>query len=386
MTAGSPKAAAPRWPTKAEWRSAAVIVGVSRAAFLVVAWLARWLRSDATGPPDAGVSHWRVWDADIYAKIAELGYAGGDPWSEAFPPLWPLVIRAVQRGTGLGVTPAALVATTLATLVAVAFLIRLVDEEAPARADAAGGPTPGRRAGWYLVLFPTAVFLVAGYAEALFLAGAVPAFREARRGRWTRVGPFAAVAVGARWVGLFLVVGLAVELLRQRPDRRRLVRGGGALVLALLPAFAYAAWLQVVHGDPLYVLEAQRQGWGRGLTDPLTAFRTTWDTWHGGHATPLLVAWRLEIVAVAVGVALVGLLLRRREWGYAAFAGTTMAAMTTSSWYYSVPRILLSLFPLVILLAGWTARRPGRHDPVLATLTVSATLGVVVLTRGGWFF
>jgi hypothetical protein len=297
----------PRWPTREEWRTAAVLVLATRVAFWLVGWLTQWYLADGAGPIRPGVAHWRRWDADIYVKIAEHGYAGpgAEPWSEAFPPGWPLLLRAA----GTLVPPAsttlvALVLATLATIVAVAYLLRLVADERPE------DPGAGRRAGLYLLLFPTAVFLVAGYSEALFLAGAIPAFREARRGRWTRVALPAAVAVATRWTGVFLLVGLGVELLRQLAGgtverSRLLVRGAGALAVGTLPLVAYTAWLAATRGDPLHALTAQREGWGRAFVGPVESFRSTWDTWNAGNPTTLVLSWRLEIVAAAAGILLV---------------------------------------------------------------------------------
>lgn len=384
---------APRWPTRSEWRTATVLVVATRVAFWLVAWLAQWLLAGGSGRLALGVTHWRRWDADIYVKIAERGYAGpgAEPWSEAFLPGWPLLLRGAAR-LGIPTTVAALALTTLACVVAVAYLIRLVDEERPDGGDVGGADDGvGRRAALYLLLFPTAVFLVAGYSEALFLAGAVPAFREARRGRWTRVALPAAVAMAARWTGLFLLVGLAVELAlqlwRHRDDRvQRAAAGVGALVAGVLPAAAFATWLRATRGDPLYFLTAQREGWGRAFVGPVDSFRATWATWAGDYPSSILITWRLEIVAALLGVALVVVLVRRREWSFAAYAVATLAVMLTSSWYYSVPRALLVLFPAVIVLADLTRRRPVLHEVALVVLAPLATLGVVVFTRGGWFF
>lgn len=378
-----------RWPTRGDWVAAVGLVALTRAVFLLAAGAFARMRGE-TRLDEGWLRIWRRWDADIYAKIAEHGYtgAGADPYSEAFPPGWPLLLRA---GTTLGVSPTAvaLVLTTVATVVAVAYLIRWTDEGAAGLAtvepDAPAPvvPTVGRRAGLLLLVFPTAVFLVAGYSEALFLAGAIPAFRAARAGRWGEVALPLAVAVTARWAGAFLAVALLVELVRQRPPRGRAVAGLGSLVVGGLPAVAYAAWLWVVRGDPLYFLEAQTLGWDRRLVGPVDSFRATWNA--AGGTDALVVAWRMELAAAAVGVALLVVLARRRQWAAATFVGGMLAALMTSTWYYSLPRILLTLFPLFPLVAAWTVRGRWRLEALVLGSLPIATLGVLQFTRGGWF-
>ena len=46
--------------------------------------------------------------------------------------------------------------------------------------------------------------------------------------------------------------------------------------------------------------------------------------------------------------------LLRREWGWVTFVGLTVLALATSTYYYSVPRMLLSLFPVMLFLAAVT--------------------------------
>ena len=122
---------------------------------------------------------WARWDARHFVIVAELGWVDPDVLAArpaAFFPLYPLAIRAL---IALGITPVARRASgrlDIATWVACAFLIKLAEEEL--------GGGAGRRAALYLLVFPTAVFLAAPYSEALFLAGAIPAFYFARRGRW----------------------------------------------------------------------------------------------------------------------------------------------------------------------------------------------------------
>ena len=76
----------------------------------------------------------------------------------------------------------------------------------------------------------------------------------------------------------------------------------------------------------------------------------------------------------------------KREWGYAAYMGIFMVALMTSTWYFSIPRMLLSFFPVMLLMAHATEGRPLRHEMTLVVLAPVATLGVILFTRGAWFY
>ncbi|CAN5562616.1 membrane protein [soil metagenome] len=364
------------------WREAGAILVVTRLGFLLVAYAASWLLASGEGRLEqGGLGIWAQWDALHFFGVAEHGYSGpgSEPFATAFWPGFPLALRALTF-VGLAPVTAGLVISGVASLVAFVFLHKLADDEL--------GGGSGWRAVTYLALFPTSVFLVAPYSEALFLAGTIPAFYLARRGRWLLAGVPAAVAVGTRAAGLFLLFGLALELLRQRPLSRARARDATlGLALGALPAFAYAAFLAATKGDALYFFTDQRLGWGRTLTNPISSLMSTWNTWSGAdYPSNWIFAWRLEIVAAAVGIGLVGWALAKREWGYAGYMGAMMAALLTSTWYFSIPRMLLSLFPAVLFLAEATRGRSEAHELTVIALASLASLGVVVFTQGAWFY
>lgn len=369
--------------TRSPWLYAAAVVVATRAFFFGLAWIASFLLSTGTqGLPEAGVFQmWDRWDATRFLVTAEAGYEGPGSFanSYAFFPLFPLAIRALGL-LGIPTLAGGLLISAAASWVALAFLYKLADEEV--------GPGAGRRAVLYLALFPTAVFLVAPYSEPLFLAGAIPAFYFARRADWHLVGPFAAVAMATRFAGLFLLLGLVVEAIRQKgmqPAQR--ATAAIALVIGAIPLLAYGAYLAQVKGDPFYFVTDQRLGWGRQFVGPLAAFTNTIDRWTSPTQSPSFqFAYRIEVLAAAVGVAVVVWALRKKEWGYAAYMGATLAVLLTSTVYFSVPRILLGFFPACVFLASWMRKRPGMHELYLMTSVTLAALGVVVYTRGGWFF
>ena len=370
---------------RSHWVEALKLVVFSRLIYFAVAYLAISFLAPTEGSSDIGIlDMWTRWDATHFLQVAEFGYTDlrSDPHATAFFPLFPLLIHALSS---LGVAPsfAGLAIAAAASVVAVAYLKRLADEEL--------GADAGRRAALYLLFFPTAVFLVAPYSEALFLAGAIPAFYYARRTRWLAAGAFAAVAMGARAAAGFLLVGLLFEFLRKRDFRRASVlRAVGAGVIALLPLLAYATYLGQIKGNPLYFFTDQRLGWGRELSSPIEALTNTYNATRSsageGALTNFIIGWRVEIVAAAVGLGAVGWALVKREWGYAAFMGTLLATLMTSTIYLSIPRMLLTMFPIVLFIADWSRADRRRHEWVLLPFASIAMLGTVIFTRQSWFF
>ena len=366
---------------QASWLESIRVSLVSRVVFLALAVAGTWLLSDQEGHLSVGIFDlWHKWDAIHFTDIATHGYFSNqtDPNAAAFFPLFPLLIDALIA-IGFDPVVGAMLITFLASIVAGSYLYRLTEMEV--------GEGAGRRALLYLFLFPTGVFLVAPYSESLFLAGAIAAFYYARREQWYLVAIPVAVASGARLAGLFVLVGLAVEFIRQRNfSLERISAGALAFALGLLPILLYGTFLSRAAGSFLEFKDAQYRGWGRMVVSPVTSLATTWETWSQAHPANWLFAWRVEILAALVGLVFTVWAFRRRYWAYGAYMLVTLAVLMTSTWYFSIPRMLLSLFPIPILLAHYTQDNPERHQNVLLVTAPLAALGVIVFTHGKWFF
>lgn len=370
------------------WIEVAVLVSVTRIVLFALAYAAAMFLSPGQGPVGEGAFQiWQRWDANHFVVVAEHGWSGPDAdpaRPSAFFPLYPLAMRAFMS-TGLSPVAAGMIVSTIATYIACVYLYKLGESEL--------GEGGGRRATLYLLLFPTAVFLIAPYSESLFLAGAITAFYFARQRRWLFAALPAAVAMGSRAAGLFLLIGLFFEYVRQGLEDRR---WGGrrardvavCLAVGLAPLIAYGIFLHFERGNAFQYLVDQEQGWGRDFpTAPWRSFLATWNTRMGlDYPTSWIFAWRIEILAAGAGVALTIWAAVKREWGYAAFMGTFLATLMMSTWYFSIPRMLLSFFPAVLFLAASTVRRPEAHEIALVMLAPLATLGVIVYTRGAWFY
>ncbi len=349
----------------------------TRVGVAVLALAGAWqLSGSRSGDVPSFLERWDRWDVGLLRKVAQHGYDGyprdyPDRGIEAFFPGQPLVLALAHRVVP-DWTAAGLLVSLVAGAVAAVWLGRLaaLDAVDPARAVLV----------WSLS--PYAVFLFAGYSEALFLALALPGWWCARRGHWAAAGLLVAGSAAVRVSGLFLAVGLAVEyavtVRRVRRDALWLLAPGAVLA-------AYAGYLWQLTGDPLRWSHAQEQGWGRHLTAPWTALRTTLSAAAApGQGAEYAWSWRAEVVAVAVGVLLTAVLARRARWGEATYVGLSVAALATSTYYLSVARATLLWFPLWLLVAEVAGRRRWGTGAWLSVAAPLSAAGVLTFTAGRW--
>ena len=349
----------------------------SRLAVLVLTVAGAWQLADAERGEVRGlVASWDRWDAGLFRKVAEHGYQGypdayADRGVEAFFPGFPLVLALVHRVVP-DWTAAGLLVSLVAGGVASVFLARL----------AALDGVPGPAAVTALVLSPYAVFLAAGYSEALFLALALPGWWCARQGHWRAASLLVAGATGVRISGLFLAAGLVVQYL----VTTRGVRRDAVWLLAPVAVLAaWFGWLRAVTGDWTRWFDVQERYWGRSPTPPWEAFATTVAAAREG-AQGAEYAWSFgaEVVAVLLGAGLTAVLLHRRAWGEATYVGLSVLALATSSFYLSVARATLLWFPLWVLLAAAGTRRPALTTAYVAVSAPLMAVGVLVFTSGRW--
>ncbi|MFC7466908.1 mannosyltransferase family protein [Actinomadura keratinilytica] len=207
---------------------------LTRISLWGTAYCTRLLFPDRPGArePAPLLTAFERWDWHHYLHIARDGYFPGPMGSgatygdnrEAFFPGFPMLLRAVHT-----VVPHWTAAGLLISLVAGAVAVVALGRTArwyTAHAEA------GRRTVLFFLVSPCAVFLVAGYTEALFLALALPAWLAALRHHWALAALLTALATTVRVSGLFLAAALAVHLVAA-------TRAGGRLRalpwLALLP-------------------------------------------------------------------------------------------------------------------------------------------------------
>jgi hypothetical protein len=326
----------------------------------------------ATGSLAGGwLRGWYHWDVAWYIKAAQHGYGyarqPGQSGLPAFFPGLPLVLRAVHAVVP-NWTAAGLLISLIAGGVAAVALARLTRLEGPQQA--------GDLAVLALVVSPYAVFLAAGYSEALFLAFALPAWLAARKRSWLAAGVLGALASAVRVTGLFLAVALIVEY---AVVERRLRPNFAALLAPLIPVGLFVYHLHHVLGDWLAWPHAESRVWGRHFTLPWKALHNTLHFAKApGVPHDFQVQYYADVAAIVIGVLLTAYLLWRREYGEMTYVGLQVAALATSSYYLSVGRATLLWWPLWVLLGRTFVRHRAlfwAYLAVAAPLMVTAAVG-----------
>jgi len=350
---------------------------LSRIAVAFAAFAGLWMIAAHKSVPSF-LQAWDQWDARLLREVAQFGYRGyrthtADTHLEAFFPGEPAMLRAVHVVIPSW-TAAGLLISFVAGAIACVALARLADLD-----EGRTGPLAVAA----LVLSPYAVFLAAGYSEALFLAFALPCWLFARRGRWLAAGVLGTLAATVRITGIFLGAALVVQWLIDTRGRGR-VRDGLALLGPWVATAGYFAYLHSITGDWLAWSHAERDGWGRTFTAPWTALQTTWHAAFASQPSDYAWSFRAEIIAVFVGVALTVALIWLRHWGEAVYVGGQVAVLATSSYYLSIARATLLWWPLWVLLARAARRWRLAGWAYLAAAPPLMLIGVVAFTQGHW--
>ncbi|MGB8646412.1 MAG: hypothetical protein WCF84_14330 [Anaerolineae bacterium] len=203
---------------------------------------------------------WQRWDTGWYMNIANQGYSVHD-LSAAFFPFYPLLIRLVEPLLADNGVAAAVLIASVAALISLVLFYQLAVSEL--------GEQGAERALLYLVTFPTAFFLFAGYTESLFLALMLGAFLCARRQYWGWAGLVGGLSGLVRPQGMLMLLPLGIEFWLQY--RRGQVNWKGALNLlpVVIGGFAFWTYLGILSGDWLAGLQVQV--WWRHSTLPWDA-------------------------------------------------------------------------------------------------------------------
>ncbi|HUV03063.1 MAG TPA: glycosyltransferase family 39 protein [Desulfobacteria bacterium] len=355
----------------------AIILAIKFFSFLLasLAWLV--LRNQ---PCDV-ISLWNWWDAPHYVYIAENGYTsvGEGRYFIVFMPLYPLLIRLVASVLG-NYEVAALVISNLASLFAGVYLYRL------AKLDYSH--STALKSVFYYSIFPTSYFLIAGYTESLFLLLAIGCFYYARKAKWLNAGVMGMLASATRITGLVLLPSLLYEYFSQhsKPGSRR-VRDVFFIALVSVGFVSYLIVNHVVFGDAFAFLAVQHEHWFKHIAPPWEGLLgAIWGLFWRDTADKALIGGA-ELVFGLVGFFCIAyaFVIKLRP-SYTVYMLLTWLAVASTSYWLSMPRYLLSLFPLFIVFALIADKREEWFYVLTTAFLLFFSFFLVLFTQGYWAF
>ncbi len=373
-----------RWWQSVRFGIFAVVVFRAVTAILVVAGLfGNEAVMQVTRHPGAALfTPWLQWDAQWQVAIAHSGYgivivgAHHTYSTAAFQPILPGLIAATERLTGLSSAAAGLTIATLAVAAGLVGLHRLVAVDYGLQA---AGLTV-----ILLLLFPTALFLGAPYAEPLVLAEVVWAFVAVRRARPLLGGLLVGAAILTKlFAGVFLIALATEAAAVAGPVWRARLRGVALSMLGPLAGIVgLGAFYGIVFHNPLIVLFAEQDWSGRQLALPVVSL------WKAFHPPP---HFNLNDAAAIADLAAVVLLMAaalfawmRLRRSYAVALTTLLLAFTSTSTLVSTARWTLDAFPLFIVGGVLAAKRPWLRLVLIGASAPSMVLFLWIYSHGGW--
>ncbi|CAN5422615.1 hypothetical protein BH09CHL1_BH09CHL1_12150 [soil metagenome] len=368
----------PRPETERKLVTPPVMAGLAHLLLVhVVAAITVWrspardaLRPVLEGPAKYLVSPFTLWDGAWYEQIARSGYSSQRE-AAAFWPIYPWLIRAFSRLSGIGIPTTGVLISHIAFLGALLVLYRMIATE--------HGAAIATRAVWLLALSPVAFFFSALYSESLFLLLSVSAIALAREGRWRGVALALFAVTLTRSAGALVALPVGLALVGQFGwSPRRWWRQGLLLVVAASGPLLFMFRLDRLWGDPLLMLHAQSH-WNRVFSWPWQTLwkgfrlielryvmgrQTCYDALRDGAWAPCRDALDLRVnslsddlalASVLLALALFPIVIRKLNPGDAVYAVALlifpMFSMAPDSPLLSFPRFLLVSYPLFLALA-----------------------------------
>ena len=323
---------------------------------------------------------WNRWDTVHYLAIAKNGYVatGIEHFSIAFFPLYPLMIRLFS-----GVIPnemvAALAVSQLAYGAAVFYLYKLASLDEPHETALA--------AVLYFSVFPVAYFLHAAYTESLYLSFVLSSFYYARREKWALAGVLGMLAAFTRVMGITLIAALLIEYAHQKQFKMTAVRKN-ILWLMLLPlgfgVQALIAWR--VNGNPFYFIAVQGEHWHHHPAFPWKGFLNAWRSFPLRVLNEKITVCASEIFFAALGFCFTLYSLFRMRLSYGCYMLMTWLTITCESFWMSVSRYTLFLFPIYFALARLIHKRQTLHGLFIFVCTLFYGFYLTLFVQGQWAF
>jgi Gpi18-like mannosyltransferase len=322
------------------------------------------------------------WDAPHYVDIAKNGYESNSTLDAynfiVFFPLYPLLIRIFTINLNY-INYSALIVSNICSIIAFLYLYKLAKHEF--------NDGVAVKAVLFLSIFPTAYFFSAPYTESLFFALTIASFYYARQGKWSFAGPLSLLASLTRLAGLLLLPVLLIEYYHQRGwTLKKTDLKLFWVFLALAGFLTYLVINNQVTGNPFTFMDIEATHWFNRF-DPLAGLANAYNC-VTGYSYPDNIALGIAPIAFAIfGLLMINISIwKRLRPSYIAYTFLSWALAVSTSWWISVPRYIMAMFPMFILLSLLTN---NKKTATIAITILSGTLlcyFTAIFAIGQWAF
>lgn len=326
---------------------------------------------------------WSNFDGRHYLDLAQYGYGyqHKTDMDYAFFPVYPWSIRTFSLfGNYLA---SGLVISHLTLMVALYFLYKLVVMDFKSKVA---------RSTIYLILFfPTAFFFGSVYTESLFLMLSVLSFYCARKNNFFLACLFAGIASATKVTGIFLWPALIYEywVFNKKSLSRAIQPVAIWLILPPLGLLAYLKYQLVQTGDPFFFITYQTNFTGRTIEKLVLLhqvfFRYAKMVVFVNHTDPLFFTVLLELLCASLTLVVLVFSFKTIRRSYWIFSFLSFILPTFTGTFASVPRYVVTLFPVFIHLAFWFEKQHPYFKYAYYALSVIFTIISVILFTRGYF-
>lgn len=326
---------------------------------------------------------WGGFDGVHYITIAENGYIA--EFTQAFFPVYPLIVRWFYMVLHMNVIIAGLVVSHISLFIAMAlFWLLLRSDLSPKKSLSVIG---------LFLLFPNSFYLASLYSESIFLVTLFGSFLAARKKRWLLAGILGAVASGTRLVGVFLLPALIIEWLIQQKEEnkgRKISISSFPIPLLLIPVglLLYMRYLSVHFGDPLMFIHAQ-PAFGAARSDKIILlYQVFWR-----YSKMIMTVDPFSILYFRVVKELFWAVLflvlgiasfKYSRLSYALFAMLAYIGPTLTGTFSSMGRYVIVMFPAFMVLSQFLSTRTWLRRTWYLLSIVLLVINLSLFITGRW--
>ena len=354
-------------------------VVLAKIIVLTISYVVTYLNSGPAPPLTILMNMLNHWDAPHYVDIAKNWYVNSGDAANfiVFFPLYPILIHLFTVDFNY-VNLSALIVSNVCSLIAFFYLYKL------ARLEFNDGVAV--KAVLFFSVFPTAYFLSAPYTESLFFALVISSIYYARLGKWQYAGLISLFASLTRIAGLLLWFVFLVEYFHQKGWKPGKIDRSILWIFLALAGFRIYLFINYqVTGNSFMFMDVEAEHWFNRL-DPWSGLTAAY-SWARDASYPDNITIGLAPLVFAVfGLIMVGVSVwRRLRPVYIVYMFLSWALAVSTSWWISVPRYVMAMFPMFILLGLLTNRKAINIAIVIAS-GAALCYFTVFFALGWWAF